>query len=192
VTLPATGSDLLRQAIEYALTSAEIVTPAQLEASTPCPAWTLRLLLSHVSESLDALTEGLVQGRVEVLSGVGARPPAEPFGMRLRCATLLAVIPAAPSDRVIAIGDCGLPDNALTCAGAIEVAVHGWDISAACGRPQPVPASLASALLDAAQVLLPDSARAGLFAQAIPPPSPATQGDRLLAYLGRSSNPAPS
>lgn len=192
MTLPATGSDLLRQAIGYALGSADLVTPAQLAQPTPCPAWTLGMLLSHVSESLDALTEGLIQGRVEVLPGAGTGLRAEPFGMRLRCVTLLAVVPAAPSDRVIAIGDCGLPDNALACTGAIEVAVHGWDISAACGRPRPIPASLASALLDAARVLLPDSARAGLFAQAIPPPPTATEGDRLLAYLGRSVNPVPS
>jgi uncharacterized protein (TIGR03086 family) len=189
VTLPATGSDLLRQALGYALTCAEMVTPAQLSAPTPCTAWTLRMLLSHVSESLDALTEGLVQGRVEVLPGASPGLPAEPFSMRLRCATLLAVIPVVPADGVIAIGDFAMPDNVLACTGAIEVAVHGWDISAACGRPLPIPANLASALLDAARVLLPGSGRAGLFARELPPPSPATDGDRLLAYLGRSVNP---
>lgn len=192
VTLPATGSDLLRQAIGYALTSAETVTPALLARPTPCSAWTLRMLLSHVSDSLDALTEGLVQGRVEVLPGASAGLPAEPFGMRLRCAALLAVIPAVESDRIIAIGDGALPDNVLACTGAIEVAVHGWDISAACGRPQPIPANLASSLLDAAQVLLPGSARAGLFAQAVAPPPLATEADRLLSYLGRPVNPVPA
>jgi uncharacterized protein (TIGR03083 family) len=220
VTLPATGSDLLRQAVEYALASGDMVTPPQLAQPTPCPAWTLGMLLSHLSDSLDALTEGLVRGRVDVLPSASTGLAAEPFGMRLRCATLLAVLPAGPpavgpsaaggsaagpsadgpsavgssavgssaagpSDRVIAIGDCGLPDNVLACTGAIEVAVHGWDISAACGRPQPIPATLASALLDAARVLLPGNARVGLFAPERPAPPAATPGDCLLAYLGR-------
>jgi uncharacterized protein (TIGR03086 family) len=185
VTLPAAGCDLLRQAVRYALASAGMVSPQQLARSTPCTGWTLAMLLSHLSDSLDALTEGLVRGRVDMLPSPGNELPAEPFGMRVRCAALLAVLPARPSDRVIAIGDCGLPDNVLACTGAIEVAVHGWDISAACGRPQPIPGDLASALLDAARVLLPANARDGLFAQALPPPSPATPGDRLLAFLGR-------
>jgi uncharacterized protein (TIGR03086 family) len=190
VTLPATGSDLLRQAVEYALASADAVTPTELARPTPCPGWSLGLLLSHLSDSLDALTEGLVRGRVDVLPSASTGLAAEPFGMRLRCATLLAVLPAGPADtgssgRVIAIGDCGLPDNVLACTGAIEVAVHGWDITAACGRPQPIPAPLASVLLDAARVLLPGHARAGLFGPELPAPPPATPGDRLLAYLGR-------
>jgi uncharacterized protein (TIGR03086 family) len=176
---------LLRQAIDYALASADMVTPPRLALPTPCTAWTLGMLLSHLNDSLDAFTEGLIRGRVDVLPSAGAGLTAEPFGVRLRCVTLLAVLPAGPSDRVIAIGDRGLPDNVLACVGALEVAVHGWDISAACGSPQPIPVGLATALLDAAPVLLPGNARDGLFARALPPPSPATPGDRLLAYLGR-------
>jgi uncharacterized protein (TIGR03086 family) len=176
---------LLRDAIGYALASADLVTPRLLSQPTPCSEWNLGMLLSHLSDSLDALTEGLTRGAVRLLASPGAEPEAQPAGIRVRCGRLLAAIPAAPAGRQIVIGDHELADGLLACAGAIEVTVHGWDISAACGIPRSIPDDLATALVRRAPILLPETAREGLFAPALQPPCQATASDRLLAFLGR-------
>jgi uncharacterized protein (TIGR03086 family) len=205
VTFPEAGAPLLREALDYALASADLVTPPLLRRPTPCSAWNLDMLLRHLSDSLDALTEGLTRGTVRLLPSADAGPEAgcpeaggpqagcpqaggpqaQPAGMRTRCGRLLAAIPAATAARPIAIGDHELADGVMACAGAIEITVHGWDISAACGIPRAIPDDLATALLERAPLLLPDAVRGGLFAPALRPPRPATAADHLLAFLGR-------
>lgn len=182
----ATARELLRQSIEYALASADLVTPPLLTSPTPCAGWSLGMLLSHVSESLDALAEGLTCGMVSLLPAATGELDAEPAGLRARCARLLVAVADAPAGSLIAIAGHDMPDSLLACAGAIEVTVHGWDIYTACGVPRTIPAGLASALLDTAPVLLPDSARQGLFAAPLPVPLLASPGEHLLAFLGRA------
>ena len=186
MTCPAPGRDLLLQAIHYSLPSSEMVTPPLLARSTPCTAWNLGMLLSHFSESLDALTEGLNDGAVILVPATG-EPDAEPTGMRERCGRLLSAIQAAPADRPITIAGHDMTETALTCTGAIEVSVHGWDIFAACGSPRPIPDDLAAPLLRVAPALLLGATRAGLFAEPLPAGHAARPGERLLALLGRAS-----
>jgi len=186
VTCLAPGRELLRSAIHYALPSADLVTPALLAMPTPCAAWNLGMLLSHLSESLDALAEGLNHGAVCRWPGT-AEPDATPAGLRVRCERLLAAIQAAPADRPVVIAGHDMTETALTCTGAIEVSVHGWDIAAACGSLRPIPDTLARPLLRVAPALLPGSSRAGLFAEPLPADLQAGPGERLLAFLGRAS-----
>jgi hypothetical protein len=70
-------------------------------------------------------------------------------------------------------------------AGAIEITVHGWDISAACGSRRPVPPDLAALLLPIAPLFITPGSRAGLFADPVPVPGRACPGDQLVAFLGR-------
>ncbi|MFB4266008.1 hypothetical protein [Nonomuraea sp. GTA35] len=51
------GVALLERAIDYALGSLRIVTPAALCRPTPCAAWNLHQLLHHLDDSLQALHE---------------------------------------------------------------------------------------------------------------------------------------
>jgi hypothetical protein len=81
-----------------------------------------------------------------------------------------------------------LTASLMSCAGAIEIAVHGWDIRAACGSPQPIPSALADRMLQLAALLVTDTTRAGQFGEPFPASGNATAGDRLVAFLGR--NPA--
>lgn len=187
MTCRTTGRDLLRQAIEYALPSADLVTAPLLARPTPCAGWNLEMLLSHFSESLDALAEGLNDG-VVILAPATGEPDADPAGMRVRCGRLLSAIGAAPAGRTIAIGGHDMTETTLSYAGAIEVSVHGWDISAACGTPRPIPDGLAAPLLRLAPALLPGRTRAGLFAEPLPADLQARPGERLLAFLGRASS----
>ena len=126
-------------------------------------------------------------------SPAGSAPAAAPGDepdpvacLRRRARALLGVCAAAGrAERLVAIGDRELTVNVAAAAGAIEIAVHGWDISAACGVRRPVPPGLAAALLPIAPLLVPRATRAGLFADPVPVPALAGPGDRLVAFLGR-------
>jgi uncharacterized protein (TIGR03086 family) len=182
------GFELLGWAISYALASARLATPPRLRCPTPCAGWDLGLLLHHVSDSVDVLHEAITTGRV------GSGPPAGDDGpdpdvvsvLYRRAGRLLAACaPADPAGHLVAIGDQELPAKMAVAAGAIEITVHGWDISVACGSRRPVPPDLAALLLPIAPLFITPGARAGLFADPVPVPGRACPGDQLVAFLGR-------
>ena len=187
---------LLEHAVSYALASAGQATPRLLPLPTPCAGWDLRTLLLHVSDSLGVLAEAMRAGHI----GLGAPPPHEPTAeadpvacLRRRARDLLGACAAASAEeRLVAIGDRELTVNLVAAAGAIEVAVHGWDISVACGIRRPIPPALATSLLPVAPLLIPHATRAGLFADPVPVPKTADPSDRLVAFLGRQPRPGDS
>jgi uncharacterized protein (TIGR03086 family) len=187
-----TGTGLLERAISYAARTVLDVTPALLPRPTPCRGWNLDMLLSHASESLAALHDGAVTGHLAVIPGApdaaAAADPARAF--RDRAGRLLAAQATAGRRRALDIGDLRLPAVAMECAGAIEVAVHGWDISQACGRRRPIPDALAGSLLAIAPLLIPETGRHPLFGPPVTPAASASAGDRLVAYLGREPSPS--
>lgn len=179
------GLELLESAIGYAVASAAMATPRLLARPTPCAGWDLAALLGHVSDSADALREAIGAGRVS-----GGGPPGEADDpvrqLRERLAALLAAsAAAAPPGRPVVIGDRELTASMVILAGAMEIAVHGWDIAAACGDARPVPPDLAAVLLATAPLLVTAEIRPGLFAGPVPLHTPASPGDELLAFLGR-------
>ena len=92
---------------------------------------------------------------------------------------------AALTHGVILIGGHWLPRDIAAGAGALEVAMHGWDIALACGRPEPIPVPLAAHLLQLSPLLVPTAGRAPLFAEPVPVPAAAGPSDQLAAFLGR-------
>jgi uncharacterized protein (TIGR03086 family) len=193
-----TSTSLLDQAISYAVRSVLDVTPALLPRPSPCRGWNLDMLLRHATESLAALHDGTVTGHVALIppatSHVGPVPtapdrdpaadPARIFGDQ--AGQLLAARATTCRGRqVLVIGGLPLPAIAMECAGAIEIAVHGWDISQACGQRRPIPDALAATLLGIAPLLIPETARHPLFGPPVTAPAQASPGDRLVAFLGR-------
>ncbi|UNS97400.1 TIGR03086 family metal-binding protein [Streptomyces tubbatahanensis] len=199
------AAELLRRAVGYALGAAQCVTPALLGRPTPCAAWDLGALLSHVDDSLAALHEGITEGAValhphdhEPGSAALAAPDQDPAAaFRRRAARLLgASAGARPGVRIVAVADAPLTATALALTGAVELAVHGWDIAWSTGHPErAVPVPLAARLLPVARHLVPhDGARHPLFGPRLPLPDDAPPTDRLLAFLGRAPHaraPAP-
>jgi len=180
---------LLEQAISYAGRSVLDVTPALLPRPTPCPDWSLDLLLRHASESLAALHDATVTGQVALIPAApDPGPAADPArAFRNQAARLLAARAATGGrDQALRIGDLPLPAIALECAGATEIAVHGWDISQACGQRRPIPDALAASLLGVAPLLIPETGRGALFGPPVSAAARACPGDRLVAYLGRN------
>jgi uncharacterized protein (TIGR03086 family) len=181
----ASGERLLGQAVAYALEHVAAITPDLLARPTPCRGWDLRMLLWHCCESLAALREGLAAGWVGLFPadyGCGAADPVTTYtGSALRLLDCLAS-PARPDVR---IGGLTLPRGTLAAAGALEIAVHGWDMAQACGARRPVPAFLAGELLTLAPMLVPVAAREPLFGDPVCVDRDASPGEQLTAFLGR-------
>jgi uncharacterized protein (TIGR03086 family) len=182
------GLELLESAVSYALASAGMAIPRLLSRPTPCSGWDLETLLGHLGDSMAVLHEAITT------AGAGARaapphpgPGRDPLA-RLRgpvVRLLGACAAAGPAERLVAIGDRELTVSMVAVTGALEAAVHGWDVAAACGAPRPVPAGLAAVLLPIAPLLIAPATRPGLFAAPVRLPGPACPGDRLVAFLGR-------
>ena len=188
------GLLLLASAVRYALASAVPVTPPMLSRPTPCTEWDLEALLDHVSDSAGVLHQVITAGCAgPALAPGDHRPGLDPVRVLHRqTGRLLATCAAAgPAQRLVAIGDRELTTNMVALAGALEITVHGWDISAACGPRQPVPPSLAAILLPLAPLLITPATRPGLFADPVPVPAQAGLGDQLVGFLGRQPR-APS
>ena len=181
--------ELLRRAVGYALGCAQFVTPALLHRPTPCARWDLGALLTHADDSLVALHEGFDGGEIAVAPGPRPRPADPAAAFRVRAARLLGTWTAAgPAGRLIGIAGSPLTAEAVALTGALDLAVHGWDIARALRRTdRPVPGDLAAALLPIARQLIPyPAARAPLFDPEIRVPTHSPPGDHLVAFLGRA------
>jgi uncharacterized protein (TIGR03086 family) len=186
---PPGGVALLERAIGYTLGSLHLVTPEAMSRPSPCSGWDLRALLAHMDDALAALHEAAERARV----GLDGPSPAGALGdgldpvarLRVRGCRLLGAWSRADGSRRISIGGHPLPASVLTSAGALEVAVHGWDVARACGQRRPVPAALARQLLVIAPLLVTEADRGVRFASPVDLPSSAGSSDQLIAYLGR-------
>jgi uncharacterized protein (TIGR03086 family) len=184
------GMTLLERAINYTLGSLHLVTPDALVRPTPCRGWNLRALLEHLDDSLLTLTEAVDAGHV-ALDCVDDPDAVEDVvaTLRGRARHLLCASTVAQRYDLVSIADLPLTSGMVTGTGAIEVAVHGWDVARACGRSQPIPAALAEELLDLAPLLVTGAERPGRFDQPVAVPPGAGPGDRLVAFLGRAPGP---
>jgi uncharacterized protein (TIGR03086 family) len=187
----AAGADMLAQAVSYALGTVTAVTPDLLARPTPCRGWNLRMLLRHSCESLAALREGLAEGRVSLAAADDSASAADPVAQYTVLARGLLDCRASPAWPVVRIGHERLPHCVVAAAGALEVAVHGWDVAEACGELRPVPALLAVDLLAVAPLLVPSAGREPLFGAPVSVSRDATASERLTAFLGRSGSGQP-
>ena len=147
------------------------------------------MLLRHTNESLAALQQGIDAGCV------GLQPAADDGDLAGTPPGPSAIVPAdslthgpAPSHQhqIIHIVGCPLAASVMAGAGALEIAVHGWDISRTCGHRQPIPRALAIDLLAIAPLLVPGTGRHPLFAAPVTVAPTAGPSDRLAAFLGRT------
>ena len=178
------GSDafgLLERAIAYALGAVRGVTADRLSAPTPCVGWDLGRVVRHINESLDLLHECFAGPTVT------APPATDPLDLfRGRATRLVAALSRGPAiQRVVIAGGCPLALGVIARTGALEIAVHGWDISRAIQERRPIPNELASELLGVCPVLVADARHHRLFAPPVGLPPAAGPGDQLVALLGR-------
>jgi len=120
-------------------------------------------------------------GALHGVTGTDLAAPTPCVGWDLR-----ALLGRRPS-RDVAVDDLALTTGIVTTTGALEVAVHGWDVAVARGHRRPLPDALATDLLALCPLLVSDIDRPVRFAAPIPLPRGAAAGDRLLAFLGRGT-----
>jgi uncharacterized protein (TIGR03086 family) len=200
VTDPPSGATgLLVGAIGYTLGVCALVRPGEMALPTPCADWDLGMLLGHLSDSMADLETAIRTGHLDL-----ERPPDHVVGdpvetLRDRAAQLLCAVYAyGGPGRFVAVSGLPVPAGLVACTGAVEIAVHGWDVSAAlgrascggascggasCGGVRPIPAALATRMLRLGPLLV--VGREGLFAVPVDVPAQASPGDRLVGYLGR-------
>ena len=189
------GVALLERAMGYTLGSLLLVTPDAMSRATPCGEWDLRALLLHMNDSLRTLHEAIADGRVDRdassdsggLSANYGDPARDPVAtLRNRGGAMIGAWANARDPGDIAIADRLLSAGIVAAAGAVEVAVHGWDVARACGQDCPVPPELADELLDLCRLLVHAADRPIRFAARIDfSRELASPSDRLVAYLGR-------
>lgn len=178
------GIGLLERAVNFTLGSLHLVTPACLPRPTPCRAWTLRELLAHMDDSLCALHEAADLGHVGLdVPEAGRGDPVAV--LKNRACHLLSAWTAVRAPGSVSVGDSRLTTSILTGAGAVEVAVHGWDVARACGYDRPLPEPLAEELLELAPFFVTDDDRPARFDRPSPVSPLAGASDHLLAFTGR-------
>src|SRR6266536_5757749 len=185
-TLPG-AIGLLAGAGSYMLGVCGPLGPGEMALPTPCPHWDLARLLGHLCESMADLEAALRTGRLELDEQV-SRAGGDPVeALRDRAAELLcAGYCYGGPERFVAVGGLPVPAGLVACTGAVEIAVHGWDVSAAraragcggagCGGARPIPAVLATRMLRMLPLLV--AGREGLFAVPVDVPARARPGDR--------------
>jgi uncharacterized protein (TIGR03086 family) len=180
-------AELLERAINYTLGGLHPVASADLSRPTPCRAWDVRALLAHLEDSLIALEQASQAGHVDLepIAGEPELGPDPVAAVRNRATRLLGAWTNAAGYGSISIGGCPVLTEVVTSTGAIEIAVHGWDVARACGQHRPLPPPLAEDLLAVAMRVVTDADRPARFAAAVELPRLASPGDRLVAFLGR-------
>lgn len=115
---------------------------------------------------------------------VGDRPrPAVAVGDRPRPMVAVGDRPRP----VVMIGDRQLTADLVAAVGALEIAVHGWDVAQASGSRLPIPPRLAASLLELAPLLVTDGERPQLFGARVTVGCEASASEKLTAFLGRTA-----
>jgi uncharacterized protein (TIGR03086 family) len=190
-TGPAAGAlvgalGLFERAVGYTRASLQLVTLDRMANPTPCRGWDLRALLRHVDDSLAALQEAADVGYVGLDPDVTDDESADIVAtLRTRVRSLLGAWTNNDGAALVSVAGRRLPASVLASTGALEIAVHGWDLAWACGHRRPLPPQLAEEMLGLVPLLVSDQDRPARFAAPVDVPPLAPPGDRLLAFLGR-------
>lgn len=177
------GLGLLERAIGYALGSLHGLTRDDYACATPCTEWDLGSLLRHMNDSLLALHEAADTGDVGLVPVAAAGDPATLW--RERASGLLGAWTNADGRAVVSVAGCPITTAVVASTGALEVAVHAWDVAQARGGRRGLPKELAEELFTLAPLLVDEADRPGRFGAAVEPPPHASAADRLVAFLGR-------
>ncbi|MBB4934248.1 uncharacterized protein (TIGR03086 family) [Lipingzhangella halophila] len=176
---------LLERAVGYTLGSLSLVTAEALGCSTPCAQWELRVLLGHMGDSFAALCAVAEDGRIDPETHDAESATGAAETVRRRASRALGAWAQLDTPALLSVAGSPLPMSVAASAGAIEAAVHGWDVAQACGHELPVPPRLAEELLHVVPVLITDADRPVRFAQPVSVPRGAGPSDRLVAFTGR-------
>lgn len=172
---------LLDASLAYTAEALGLAEDADPRTPTPCTGWLLADLLEHMDDALDTFVEAAA-GRLRPLPG---SPGPRLESIRAKGCGLLATWRTGAPETV-RLGDQAVPGALVAGTAALEITVHGWDLYTALGADHPVPEHLARALLPVARTVVAPRDRGRRFAPARQVPVDASDGQRLLGFLGRA------
>jgi uncharacterized protein (TIGR03086 family) len=186
---PPRSVAVLDSAVTWTRSCLQLARTSSLSLTTPCDAWDLGQLLTHMDESLVAICEAAELGHISV----DREPrPVGPGQLVDRIVQRACRTRAAWQERLtsapVGVGDLTLGRDTIVLVGALEIAVHGWDVARATGQERRLPEDLAVRLYDVALAVVTPAERGRRFAPVVPVPASAPTRTRLLAHLGRTES----
>jgi uncharacterized protein (TIGR03086 family) len=168
--------DLYRQASEW--TTEKVANARDLDATTPCPEWSVRDLLNHL---LDTQRYFISSARGEDASPPGQTPPAVLSDDPVRD------FEQGRAELLDEFGQDGVIDKTGPSLGIAfaDQLLHGWDLARATGQDATMPTGLPEAAYGCIHGMFTEDQRKGVFAPEIPVADDAGPQERLLAYTGR-------
>jgi uncharacterized protein (TIGR03086 family) len=172
-----------------------LVTDDQLDLPTPCPEWTLRALLVHMTGSNNGFADTAEGRPADPEVWAGSTIGADVVGEYQKSSQRVHAAFAAPGvlDRTFDVHGFGAYP-AATAIGMhfIDYLVHGWDVARAIGADDELDDELCVAVLEmgrrwpkGAPTIWGPGAPFGHQVTVAPDASPQ---DRMLGFLGRSPN----
>ena len=189
ITSPPRSVAVLDSAVTWTHSCLQLARTSSLSLRTPCSEWDLGQLLAHMDESLAAFAEAAELGYVSL-----DEPPSQPDPNQLvdrivqRACRTRAAWQQRLTSAPIGVGDLSLGRDTTALVGAMEIAVHGWDVARATGQDRRLPEDLAVRLYDVALAVVTPGERGRRFGPALAVPASAPASTRLLAHLGRSES----
>lgn len=158
------------------------IRPDQLDAPTPCDAFTVRGVLEH-----------MIGGGTAFAALYRGEPPEDPSfddplaGIQAALGELAAAISAPGAlDRTIE-APFGTIDGATFARFVVlDGLVHGWDMATATGQPYEPPVELVAAVDAFARQALDPLRDGDTFGAAVEPPPGSSPIEALAAYTGRT------
>jgi uncharacterized protein (TIGR03086 family) len=184
ISSPPRPVAVLDSAVTWTADCLQLARTSPLDVPTPCADWDLGQLLVHMEDSLVALEEAAEQGHVRDAVLHSGKGPSVDRVIRLGCG-MRAAWHARLTSAPIGISDLRLGRDTTVLVGALEVAVHGWDVARATGQDRRIPEDLAVRLYDVALAVVTPEERGTRFAPVVEVPPSAPRSTRLLAHLGR-------
>jgi len=160
------------------------LTPDQLDAPTPCAAFSVRGVMEHMIAGATLFTAAF-RGEAPPDAFPDGNPTVEfPKAM---AALRDAIGSDGALERTIDAPFGRVPGEVFARFVAMDGLVHGWDIATATGQAYDPPAALVEEIDGFARQAIADGMRDGdTFAAAVEPPPDATPMERLAAFTGRA------
>ncbi|WP_134733975.1 TIGR03086 family metal-binding protein [Amycolatopsis nivea] len=163
--------------------------PGDWARGTPCTDWSVRDLVNHLAVE-QLWVPHLLAGAT--LDEVGTRYDGDVLGddplsvwEKASAAAREAWLSPGALRRTVHVSFGLVPAEEYGWQMTLDLAVHGWDLATALGRPNPVPDVLAGRLLDVLRPMIDDWQGLGLFDPPVAAGRNAAAPDRLVALLGR-------
>jgi uncharacterized protein (TIGR03086 family) len=195
-----TAADVHRRVVLLSVSVVDRVTPADLDRPTPCAAWTVRDLLTHMTAQH--------RGFAAAARGAGPDPalwspvhaPDPVAAYREAAASVLDAFADPADEWWLAELTTSRPFPAAEARGfhLVDYVAHAWDVAVAVGAPYPADREVAEAALAVARAVPAGAARErpeSLFAPVVvarPADAPSGPLDETLRLLGRDPQWTPS